>query len=61
MTALLAILWFLWLVVSWVLVFEFVGAAALVNMFPEGRKWWLFPAQVISLLSFAACVHFHPF
>lgn len=61
MTALLSILWFVWIVVSIVAIFQFVGFSGLVRMFPEGRRAWHFPVQLLSLLNFAIAVLFHPF
>lgn len=61
MGALIGIVWFVALLVSVCLVFAFVGVVQLVNMFPEGRRWWMLPAQIGSLAAFAAVVHFHPF
>tara|TARA_Y100000310_G_scaffold321546_1_gene379311 strand:+ start:2656 stop:2838 length:183 start_codon:yes stop_codon:yes gene_type:complete len=57
----LAILWFLWLLFSIYLIFEFVGMSGLVSMFPEGRRWWHLPSQLLSIGHFAIVVLFHPF
>jgi len=61
MTALLTILWFIGLVISVTAIFQPVGLHRLVSMFPEGRRWWIFPAQLASLAAFAALSIFHPF
>lgn len=61
MNAFLAILWFVGLIVSIFLVFELVGCASMVRMFPEGRRWWMLPAQWGSLAFFAAMVLLNPF
>ena len=61
MSALIAIGWFLWLCLSVVLVFHFVGMSSIVNMFPEGRRRWHLPAQLFTLAFFAAAVLCHPF
>uniref|UniRef100_A0AAU8GIL8 Uncharacterized protein n=1 Tax=Salmonella phage vB_SEnST11_KE23 TaxID=3161174 RepID=A0AAU8GIL8_9CAUD len=61
MTALIAILWALWLLVSVNVVFELVGCRGLVQMFPEGKRWWMLPSQLLALCNFAACVLLNPF
>lgn len=60
MAALYIIIWFLLLIASIVMVFEFVGMHLMVRYFPEGRRAWMFPMQLISLAIFAAAVAFHP-
>lgn len=52
--------WLAWLLLSAVLVYEFVGVRALVQMFPEGRRPWMLPAQLASLAFFAAAAICHP-
>lgn len=61
MAALFTILWFIALIVSVLSVFHFIGMSGLVNMFPEGRREWMLPAQLLSLAVFAAIVLNHPF
>lgn len=61
MNSLFAISWFLLLLLSMVLIFNFVGMRAMCDFFPEGRRWWQFPAQLASLAFFAAVVLNHPF
>lgn len=61
MNATIAIFWFLGLLLSICVVFEVVGLRRMVQMFPEGNRWWLFPAQLGSLAIFAALVHYNPF
>lgn len=61
MTALIPILWALWFAISVGAVFECVGWRSMVQFFPEGRRWWMFPVQLVSLGNFAACVLFNPF
>ena len=61
MSAVYAICWFILLLLSIVFVFMVVGVRAAVAMFPEGWRWWLFPAQLIALGIFAAVVLFNPF
>jgi hypothetical protein len=39
----------------------FWGNVMLVQMFPEGRRWWMPWSRLAALLPFAALVHFHPF
>ena len=61
MTAALNILWFVGFVLSMVLVFEFIGFRGLTNMFPEGRRAWHFPVQILTLVFFASMVLYNPF
>lgn len=61
MEALLAILWFVGIVIAVMMVYEFVGAEKMVRMFPEGRRWWLFPAQMASIAFLASLAINHPF
>jgi len=61
MSALLAIAWFLMLLLAICLIFMLVGLHRMVHMLPEGKRWWLFPSQLASLAFFAALVHFNPF
>lgn len=61
MSALLHIGWAVWLLLSIALVFKMVGMRLMVNFFPEGQRWWQFPAQLASLGFFAAAVLNHPF
>lgn len=53
--------WFLWLLLSIYIVFQFIGMHLMVSYFPEGRRWWQFPAQLASLAFFATAVLYHPF
>ncbi|MBL4833610.1 MAG: hypothetical protein JKY26_06500 [Pseudomonas sp.] len=61
MSIFLGIVWFICLLVSIAAIFELIGFSGLVRMFPEGRRWWQFPAQVTSLIVFAVIVLLHPF
>jgi hypothetical protein len=61
MQALLTIVWFLSLLISVDLIFVFVGFSGMTQMFPEGKRWWHFPVQLLTLAIFAAVVLFHPF
>lgn len=61
MTAFLNILWFIGFLWSIWLVFEFVGVAGLTRMFPEGQRAWHLPAQLLTLVFFAAMVLYNPF
>ena len=61
MTAALNILWFLGFALSIHLVFMFVGFSGLTNMFPEGKRVWHLPAQLLTLVFFAAMVLYNPF
>lgn len=61
MTELMAILWFIMLLLSVAAVFNFIGSALMVQFFPEGRRWWQLPAQLLSLAFFGAMVLLNPF
>jgi len=61
MSAVIAILWFLALLASVQLVFWCCGVRGLVQMFPEGNRWWILPACFASLAVFAVVVLLHPF
>jgi len=61
MNAFFAIGWAILLPLSMFAVFELIGMNGLVRMFPEGRRWWQFPAQLTALAVFAAIVINHPF
>ena len=61
MISLWAIGWFIiWLLSIW-FIFAFVGMSGLVNMFPEGRRWWQFPVQLASIFFFGIMCIIHPF
>lgn len=59
--AILGVLWFICFCVSTFLVLEFVGNLHLVSMFPEGKRWWMWPARIVALIIFANVIHYHPF
>lgn len=61
MTPIKTIVWFIFFIISLVLVFETIGLRGLVRMFPEGWRWWQFPAQLVTLAVFAAVVINNPF
>jgi hypothetical protein len=61
MTALIPMLWALWLLISVSAVFECVGWRSMVQFFPEGWRWWMLPVQLLTLFNFAMCVLFNPF
>jgi hypothetical protein len=55
------IAWFIGLLISiWVFYGTF-GNAMLVDYFPEGRRWWMWPSRIAAMMYFAALVHWHPF
>lgn len=61
MSALVGIGWFVALVVSGYVVLMFVGNLTLVDMFPEGHRWWMWWARLGSLALFAAVILANPF
>lgn len=61
MNAVIAIGWAVALAVSVMAIFALVGMHGMVSFFPEGRRWWQLPAQLLSLALFAAVVLNHPF
>ena len=60
MAHLFAIGWALWLLAAALGIYGTVGNAALVAMFPEGKRWWHFPSEVIALCHFALVVLYNP-
>ncbi len=60
-TPLYTILWLIILFASMRAVWTYVGLSYMVNMFPEGRRWWLFPVQLLTMAVFAVVVLYHPF
>lgn len=61
MTALLGILWFIGLIINILAIKEFGRMEAMVSMFPEGRRWWILPGFLVTLVTFAALVRYNPF
>ena len=57
----LAIIWFLWLLATIWAIFAFVGMSGIVELFPESRRWWHLPSQLLSIGHFAIVVLCHPF
>ena len=60
MEALKIIGWFVWLLLSIALVFQFVGFSGICNMFPEGKRAWHLPAQLAAMTFFAAAAICNP-
>jgi len=60
-SALVAIGWAFGLLVSVVLVHAAIGNHGLVQMFPEGWRWWMPWSRLASLALFAAAVLANPF
>lgn len=60
-SALYVIGWFVGLLISIALVYNWVGMAGLTAMFPEGRRWWHIPVQLLTLILFAFVILHHPF
>ena len=61
MTAIVAIGWALGLLVSVVIVHATIGNHGLVQMFPEGHRWWMPWSRLAALCLFAAAVLANPF
>lgn len=61
MQALMAIGWFVGLIISIGIIRIFSENAGMCRMFPEGFRWWTVPAELASYALFAAVVLFHPF
>lgn len=59
--ALKSIIWFIFLMITIVAIYNTVGAAGITCMFPEGKRWWHPVVQLISLVLFALVILFHPF
>lgn len=59
-TPIYSISWFIALLISMVLIFQFIGFSGLTRMFPEGHRSWHFPAQLGTLLLFAIVILYHP-
>lgn len=60
MTAVLAILWFIWLIIAFIFLTEVGRINAMVAMFPEGRRWWTTPLQYAAYAFFASCILLNP-
>lgn len=61
MSAAYGIAWFVGLLFSMKLIFVFIGNIGMCSMFPEGFRWWSYPAALGSLAVFAAVALNHPF
>lgn len=55
------VLWLIWLLTALFAVYQSVGLHFMVNFFPEGKRWYQIPLQLISLGYFALVVLKHPF
>lgn len=53
--------WLILLAFSIYLVFVLVGMRLMVQFFPEGRRWWQTPVQLLALMFFALVVLYQPF
>lgn len=53
--------WAMWLIIATFLMYSLVGISGIVNMFPEGRRWWQSPTQMASIIHFACVVLLNPF
>jgi hypothetical protein len=60
MEALTAIGWAIWLIVAITALYETLGLQGICNMFPEGKRWWHFPAQCVAIGHFAAVAILNP-
>lgn len=61
MTVVLLIVWSLLLLISVAGIYQTIGLHLMVQYFPEGKRWWMFPSQIVALAVFAAVITFHPF
>lgn len=61
MSALIGIAWAFGVLVSSLLIYMTWGNIMLVQMFPEGRRWWMPWSRLAALCVFAVVVLFHPF
>ncbi|SUE95894.1 Uncharacterised protein [Ectopseudomonas mendocina] len=61
MSALIVIGWFIFTLVSIGCVLQFVGSLLMVEFFPEGKRWWMWPLRWVSLAFFAGMVLINPF
>lgn len=52
--------WFVWLLITIALVFEFVGYRSASIIFPESWRPWHLPLQLLSLVLFASAVLLNP-
>jgi hypothetical protein len=59
--AILTILWFVALLASIAFIRETARMHAMICMFPEGYRWWVFPLFLTALAMFASLVLFRPF
>jgi len=55
------IVWIVGMLFSLVFIYMTIGYTGLCCMFPEGKRWWHTPSELLSLSFFAALIHFHPF
>ena len=53
--------WTLALLLSLRLIFIFVGVQGLIQMFPEGKKWWILPVQWLCIILFTVLIIINPF
>lgn len=61
MKSVLDMLWFIAMVINVVYIYRIFGYAGLTAMFPEGKRWWHWPIQVICLTIFGILCHYTPF
>jgi hypothetical protein len=55
------IAWFVVLLVSINLIYSTIGIHYMVSFFPEGKRWYQLPLQLVTLALFATVVLYHPF
>lgn len=60
-SAFIGICWAVCLLVSVVGIYATWGNAQMVQMFPEGRRWWMPLARLLALIVFAVIVLANPF
>lgn len=61
MNVIAILLWVVGTVISILAIYQTVGCHLMVSYFPEGKRWWIFPSQLVALSVFAAFMAFHPF
>lgn len=61
MEAVWVIVWLAAMLTAIVAVYQTVGVHLMVQYFPEGKRWWMLPAQLLAIAVFGVICAFHPF